>query len=151
MPRFACTCTYTTPGRALASMAIQRTADNAQMAVRAARAELTRRTRRRARNIIIDVREDGAAPIVACARDTVNVLFRLDGSGGEPWAVVASHDRLALIYRAIEMLEAHKGAHVSTPIDLLRTDGARVAAASGPVEFYIAPLEMIHSEGKTIA
>lgn len=143
MPRFVCTFTYATKRQPIAVLAITRQADSAQQAIAGARLEFDRRTRGRARNVSVVAVAEGSPEILACDRDQVLVLWRDDGRGGEDWAAVASHDRLALIRRAIDMLADHGGAHPITPIDLLRTDRARVSAASGPNEFYISPLEMI--------
>jgi hypothetical protein len=143
MPRFVCTFTYATKRQPIAVLTITRQADNAQQAIAGARTEFDRRTRGRARDVMVEAVAEGSPEILAIHRDQVLVLWRDDGASGEDWAVVASHDRLALIARALDMIADHGGCWPQTPIDLLRTDGVRVAAASGPNEFYIAPLEMI--------
>ena len=143
MPRFVCTFTYATKRQPIAVLTITRQADSAQQAIAGARLEFDRRTRGRARNVSVVAVAEGSPEILACDRDQVLVLWRHDGTPGEPWAVVASHDRLALITRAIDMLAPLGGTWPATPIDDLRTDGARVHASIGKNEFYISPLEMI--------
>jgi hypothetical protein len=142
MPRFICTFTYATARQPIATLSITRTADSAQQAIAGARLEFDRRTRGRARNVSVDAIAEGSPEILACDRDQVLVLWRDDGQPGEDWAIVASHDRLALIARCLDML-GEGGAWFRTPIDMLRTDGVRISAAGLPHEYYIAPLEMI--------